>query len=79
MKNSDLCKQCHKENPDYDPRESPMDDTLAMWDESLAKEETINDAHASLQKQKNFYAKSDKEESKFLKSEKKKKSTEAKA
>ena len=79
MKNSDLCKQCHKENPDYDPRESPMDDTLAMWDESLAKEKTINDAHASLQQRKNFYAKSDKEELKFLKSEKKKKSKEEKA
>ena len=41
-----------QENPDYDPRESPIDDTLAMWDESFAKEETINDAHASLRNKK---------------------------
>ena len=44
-----------------------------------SKKETINDAHASLKKRKDFYAKSDKEESKFLKAEKKKKSKEEKA
>ena len=48
-------------------------------DNSFAKKDTINDAHASLKKRKDFYAKSDKEESKFLKSEKKTKSKEEKA
>ena len=65
----DLCKVCEKENPNYDPRESLIEKKLEI--------ETLHDeVKKSLQKRKDYNAKRDVQEEKFLAS--KRKSREAK-
>jgi hypothetical protein len=66
--NSDLCKQCQKENPNYDPRESPLK-------QKLQPNVVNSDLHESLQKRKEFNRLADEKEVKFLKSQKKKKNS----
>ena len=66
--NSDLCKQCQKENPDYDPRESPLEQKLQVKVEN-------SDLKESLQKRKEFNKNTDEMEDFFLKSQKKKKNS----
>ena len=66
--NSDLCKQCQKENPEYDPRESPLEQKLQVKVEN-------SDLKESLQKRKEFNKKTDEMEDFFLKSQKKKKNS----
>jgi hypothetical protein len=66
--NSDLCKQCQKENPNYDPRESPLK-------QKLQPNVVNSDLHESLQKRKEFNKLADEKEVKFLKSQRKKKNS----
>ena len=66
--NSDLCKQCQKENPNYDPRESPLK-------HKLQPNIVDSDLHEDLQKRKEFNRRADEKEVKFLKSQKKKKNS----
>ena len=63
-----MCKQCQKENPDYDPRESPLEQKLQVKVEN-------SDLKESLQKRKEFNKNTDEMEDFFLKSQKKKKNS----
>jgi hypothetical protein len=60
--NHDLCKACQKENPRYDPRESLIDQKLEL-------EVGKGEAKKSLQKRKDYYAKTDAQEQLYLESE----------
>jgi hypothetical protein len=66
--NHDLCKACQKENPRYDVRESLMDQKL---ESEVGKDE----AKKSLQKRKDYYAKTDAQEQEYLKLERRKNAT----
>ena len=59
--NHDLCKACQKENPRYDVRESLMDQKLEL---EVGKAEVKE----SLQKRKDYYAKTDAVERTYLES-----------
>ena len=63
--NHDLCKACQKENPRYDPRESLIDQKLEL-------EVGKGEAKKSLQKRKDYYARTDAQEQEYLESERRK-------
>ena len=64
----DLCKTCQEENPRYDP----LLFDVPLIDQKLGLEVCKDEAKESLQKRKDYYAKTDAQEQEYLESERRK-------